>query len=706
MLFAVALAALTAIQLPLPAQTTNPPGATNTVTRLPEVLVEGEAERAHSVQRPFPPAVQGTRINVGKKVSVADLDQQPADVNNDYRRAFSELPGLVVSEMAVPSHLNIGYRGIGDPHESEFILTLKDGVPIGSDLFGYPTTYYTPPLQGVRSVELIRGGSSLLYGPQPGPKLNFITYDPPKDRPFTISTEQSMGSHGLYSTYSQFGGTLGDFGYLGGFHHRQADGFRANADYRVFNGDLKLTLQAGERSRWSFGFYGYDSESGEAGRLTLAQYQANREQTTRPIDRVWIKRYVPSLTLEHEVSDQTLLVARGWAGYQDRFSRRQNGAGTLTDLDQQEFHFLGTDVRARHFWSAWAGEHALTAGFTLYGANSPRSRERNPVVSEATSGPLQFDLDRHTLYGSLFAENKFQYGRFSIVPAVRLEFINLGVEENFNLGKTLRNENFSRVVPLGALGLNYDLGRGHDLYANVSQGYRPPKYDDLVNPTRGPASQGGAPDEGDVLNYEFGLRGAPTSWLQYDSSLFFVDWDGFVETQIIGADEIRSNSGRAEYYGWETSAEVDVVSLYDDVRGTEYADQWGRLSVFGSFSLLEAEFASGLQNGNTPSYAPDYTIKAGVQYRWKDRVKLALTGVWVDDHFWQDSNLPGAPGIASIPAYTVWDLTAEARLYRDHFAVVAGINNLFNEDYFSRVRGDGIEVVDGRNYFAGFKLSF
>ncbi|HAV65099.1 MAG TPA: TonB-dependent receptor, partial [Verrucomicrobiales bacterium] len=269
-LHAVALVA----GLGLPAAALAQQANTNQTTVLPDIRVT-ESQGA----TPFKPDVEGAVVYAGKKVSVGDLEIQPDNINNDYRRAFSQLPGLLVSEMSIPSHLNLGYRGIGDPHESEFLMTLKDGMPIGSDLFGYPTTYYTPPLQSIERVELIRGGSALLYGPQPGPKLNFVSAQPPADRRFTVTTENAVGSHGLFSTYNQISGTLDDFGYLAGFHHRQADGFRDNGDYSVFNGDLQLSLQNGERSRWSFGLYAYDSESGEAGRLSLAQVQANPDQT-------------------------------------------------------------------------------------------------------------------------------------------------------------------------------------------------------------------------------------------------------------------------------------------------------------------------------------------------------------------------------------------------------------------------------------------
>jgi Fe(3+) dicitrate transport protein len=675
--------------------------------RLPDVVIQAQPETAPA-RGPFLPSVQGTKIYEAKKATVVHLEEQPSLPADEHRRAFSKMPGLLVSEMAVPSHLNLNYRGIGDPHESEFLLTLKDGIPISSDLFGYPTTYYTPPLQTVEQMEFIRGGSALLFGPQPGPKLNFVTARPPLDRAFTFSTEHVLGSHGLYSTFSRFGGTIDQFGYLGGFYHRQADGFRDNSDYKIFNGDLKLSLFSTENTRWTFGFYGYESESGEAGRLRLSQYLADRNQTTRPIDRIWVSRYVPSLTIEHNLSPDTLLAVNGWAGYQDRFSRRQGTQGTnvVTALDRQEFYFTGLDTRLRHSWAGWNEQHTFTAGFTLYGADSPRSREQNPGVSTSLDGPLRFDLDRSTLYGAVFAENKFQFGRLAVVPSVRLDLTRMKVQENLNVGKTPQSETFSRAVPLVGLGVSYDLTSSHAVYANAAQGYRPPKYDDLVNPTRGPAGQGGAPNESDVWNFELGLRGTPRPWLNYDTSLFYVDWDGFVETQVIGADEIRSNSGRARYYGWESAAELDLVRLYDDFAGTDQANQWGSLSLFGNLSLLDAEFVSGRRDGNEPAYAPGYTVKAGTIYRWKERAKVSFTGTFVDEHFWQDSNEAGSVGTAVIPSYGVWDLAAEARVYKDTVSVMAGINNIFNEDYYSRIRGDGIEVTQRRNYYAGLRFSF
>ena len=72
------------------------------------------------------------------------------------------------------------------------------------------------------------------------------------------------------------------------------------------------------------------------------------------------------------------------------------------------------------------------------------------------------------------------------------------------------------------------------------------------------------------------------------------------------------------------------------------------------------------------------------------------------DHFATDDENPER----LIPAYSTWDLTAEIVLWRDRARFMAGINNIFDELYYARVRGDGIDPAYGRNYYAGFSLEF
>ncbi len=672
-----------------------------------EVKVQAVQREEEPVEGPFLPDVHGTRVYQGKKTTTTHLGNLPPILNNNYRQAFSQMPGLLVSEQQTPGHVNLNYRGVGDPHETGFLLTMKDGIPLLSDWFGYSTSYYAPPLESVERVELIRGGSALLYGPQPGPVLNYVTYLPPSEEAgWLASTRQTMGSYGLYSTHNTLGRTSGSLGFLGYFNHRQANGPRENADFSVFSGDVKGVLQADPESRWILDLTAFNSESGEPGRLTQAQYDANRDLPRTPNDRIRIERYVPALTYERDLSSDTLVAVKGWGGYQDRFTRRQTGSAT--NLDRQEFNFFGTDARVRHLWDGWGGEHTLTGGFVVYTSDSPRSRERG-VSPQSNSGVAVFDLERSTNYGALFLENLFKFGRLGLIPAFRLETVAMSVEESFNTGvnRPLQSDSFTEVVPLGGLGLTFDLTSKSTLYANASQSYKPKTYDDLVNPTSATQRPPSDLDESRVWNYEVGVRGKPKPWLAYDTSLFFIDYDNYMETRTLSGGNVeRQNSGRAQFQGWEGWAEADLIGLWDALAGTDRGSRWGQLALSAGISRLSSEFVSGSNDGREPAYAPSWMLKSGLQYRLPGKAKLSLTNQFVDDHFWQDSNAAGSVGTDKVDSYKVWDLEAEFQVYRDTVSVFFGVNNLFNEDYYSRVRSDGIEPAYERNIYAGATIRY
>ena len=103
---------------------------------LPKVTIQGESDADNVVTHPFPAEVEGTKVYSGKKVTILDFDSLPQIQSDNYRQAFSQIPGLMVSELPNASLLSLGYRGIGDPHESQNLLVLKDGMPFVVDLYG------------------------------------------------------------------------------------------------------------------------------------------------------------------------------------------------------------------------------------------------------------------------------------------------------------------------------------------------------------------------------------------------------------------------------------------------------------------------------------------------------------------------------------------------------------------------------------------
>lgn len=677
---------------------------------LEEVRVKAVRKEKVEFASDFLPDTQGAKIYAGKKTTSASLVRLPKIQNNNYRQAFSQMPGLLVSEQNNQGHVNLNYRAIGDPHESQDLLTLKDGIPIGVDRFGYSTTYYNPPLEAVERIELIRGGSALLYGPQPGPVLNYVTTMPPQNKKLSPFTQHLFGSNGFYSTIERAAGTIDRAGYWGYFNHSHSNGPRANEGFDLFGGSLKLVFDAARDARWIWNLDVHEKQSGEPGRLTLAQYRADRRQTLRPADELRTRRYASSLSYERDLSEETFWTTTLYGGTFDRFSRRRtSNTSSQNNLDRREVSSGGLESRVRHDYQAFGEGHTLTAGGTFYAADAPRYQDRSTSYPSEVGNPI-FDFDYRTLYGALFGENQFNLGNLAVIPSFRLELLNIRVQENFNTGKSsaLHNINEFYATPLFGVGLKYALGKLHELYFNASQGYKPPQFDDLA-PTGNNTLPATDLDEGKTWTYELGLRGRPARWLQYDASAFLTDYENFFGTVTVGGNTQRKNVGRARYHGIDLSGEADLIGLADaahNTPGKRLGDRFGSLSLYGNVSLLSAQFVEGPLRKSEPAYAPAYLAKAGAIYRLPGRAKVAVLGTFVEDHFWADNNAAGGTGLTAIPAYGVWDLTGELYLYKDTVKAFFGINNLTDEVYFSRVRSDGIEPALERNYYGGFSIEF
>lgn len=695
------------------------------VYELDEIVMEAPVAPSAELNLP---EIDGAKIYGAKKTTNAVLEDLPEIVQNNLREAFITTPGLNVAEEAIPARVNISYRGLGDPHESESTLTLKDGIPLESDWFGYPTIYYIPPIESVERIELIRGGS-LLYGPQVGPVINYVTASPRTDTPFGGSVQAFGGSYGYYSTYLESSGTTGPWGYGADFLATGEDGFRDNGDVAIQTGSATAIYQIDDRQSLRLDFDAYSSDIGEAGRLTPVQWSIDPSVTTRPRDRVWVQRYFPVLNYVYE-TDGFVADVKTWGGFQSRDSRRSTGGGiaaflpgTPNNIDKRDFTFYGIDARARKDYQTdfTDGTNSLTAGITFYYGDAPNIRERG--LGTATSGAPVYDESRYTIYGAAFAENIFRFGRWAVIPAFRLDIPTISVKENYNFGVTrpLYDETITSVAPLGSLGVTYDFDINNQAYASFSTSYTPKSYENVGNPT---SNRIRTTDSDVGYNYqgEIGARGSYSSWFSYDASFFYYYQTGLVETLNVGAgNSVVNNAGDAINYGIEVATDVDLIAFLDAQQGSDLGEQLGSLNVFANMQWLQAEFVSGQYDGNTPSYAPDFLVKAGVVWDWKDRAKLALTGQYIDNQFWNDANnntgnlAAGNPLLnpTFIPAFMVWDLTAEVAVLKqagpfNKVSVIGGIYNLFDDQYYSRVRGGvgGIDTLPGRTFFAGGKVEF
>ncbi len=611
------------------------------------------------VEYPSLPEVQGTRINSGKKSSFVKPAEFPEIANNNFREALATTPGLLVSEEPNSPIINLGYRGL-DSQRSESIQVLKDGLSIKNEQFGFPETHYAPILDAVERIEFVRAGAALQFGPQPGGAVNFVTKMPRRDAPFHVTTKNLFGTDGLYQNFSSVDGTFGPVGYYAYFDHRERDGFRPNSDYNLNAGSVKLVLESGNDSRFIATVDLYDEEHGEPGgfRTTIdptvplarnVLYQADRNRTSRQFDRFRLQRYYGTLEYQKNFSERTQLDLKGFAGYLQRYSKRQRGGGfgiepfggaaNTNDVQIRDDYTQGGEARLRHDYDLLGDTSTFAGGLYFYHATQDRTDERG-ATPDADRGVLRRFNQGETTDGSVFAENLFRFGRLSITPGFRLEFFQQGLEERVNTtkpaGQLLTRSDFS-FVPLFSLGTSYVLLEGQttttaasgtdfskemknvaptvtaggpprlEVYGTVAQAYRPRTYGELVSTSPGGIVNGDL-EEGHALQFELGLRGKPLPYLTFDLGGFYFNFEDQVGDITLNGAPTTGNVGDARYAGFEAAAELDVLALFNGGEPSPY----GHLNLYGNITLLDAQFTRGPFDGNDTTYAPNYQVKS----RW------------------------------------------------------------------------------------------
>jgi Fe(3+) dicitrate transport protein len=668
-------------------------------------LFNRETRYSHSL-----PEVDGTTITVTKKTSVVKLDDQPTMIDNNQREVFDRLPGIVLAEQQNPTQLNLSYRGLGNPQESEYVLVMQDGLPLELDWIGFPTVYYLPVPQTISSVQMIRAGSGLLYGPEPQPVINFVSRAPNPHQPWSGTTEQVGGSDDLFSSFNTVSGTVGDWEYLADYSHRQSSGQRLNGDYHVNAGDLTVGYRFGGNQKLTVNIHAYSVESGLAGLMSGAQYQADPHQTTTPDDRLWTDRYTAVVTYENRFNENNLYTQKLWTGYQDLITRSDAYSAGLvassSTLAGQRFHYTGLDGRFLH---RWGRGNALTFGYTAYTSRSPYNQyvSPNPLVdrNDESGRPLYAD-DRRTHYAAVFAENVFRFPYFHLVTSARFDREELmsretvaKSRENIVPQPLLVDASYRKNIPLFGIGIGNDFGHGNETYLNVSQGFRPLRYLDIASPFTNFAP-GNNPNPTKYVTYEAGVHGWPSVGLYYDVSLFQVNAHDRIEAQQFTQTEtIDVNTGNTRSRGAELEGSYDVLRLWSDSPSNRHVD------VFANASYLNARFTSSRlpnQTGKTPAYAPDYVLKAGITVRQDQRYKVSLVVDSVASQFFQDNNLTVGTTPARIPTYTLVDLSGEYTI-AGHLRLLGGVANLTDRRYYSRVfiaRGQ-LEPGKDRTFFGG-----
>ncbi len=668
--------------------------------------------------------LQGVYMFNGKKTELIDLSHIPADITNKTaRQVFSKIPGLFVYDMdGAGNQINIAARGL-DPHRGWEFNTRKDGIITNSDMYGYPATHYSMPLESIGRIELVRGTGSLQYGAQFGGMLNYITKQGDTTRPFNFESINTIGSFKLLSSYNAISGKSGKFKYYGYIYKKSRDGYRDNEHTNSEAQNIIVNYESTKfsvRAEWARSIYIYRTP----GPLTDSMFYADPRQSTRARNYFSPDIHVPSISFNWQINDQTKLqfITSAVLGKRNsvQFDKPTNIKDTINtstlqynnrQVDIDRFNSYTSELRLLQQYSFGKQVNDLIAGIQYMNNDLHRTQ-----LGKGTTGS-DYDLtlvdpvwgrDVHlkTQNIAFFAENKFQVSEaLSVNAGARVEIgqtdmTGMIVYYPDNAIPVTINHKF----PLFGINVSYKPIKYMEWYGGFSQAYHPMLFKDLI-----PSSlfEKVDPNIKDAKGYnaELGFRG---NWrfLRWDINAFLLQYNDrfgtLAQTDNTGAFyTYRTNIGNSFTKG------VEMLLQADWLLGKR---AW--LTAFTSTAFVHARYTdaivkSGNTNinikGNKVESAPDFISRNGVSIKYRKTsfsVLYSYTSKTFADALNTAEPLKSTGAVGIVPSYGIVDMNASFR-FSSNLEVRFNVNNITNKQYFTKrptfYPGPGVWPSEGRN---------
>ncbi len=661
-------------------------------------------------------------------VNATQINKIAPLTGNDVLR---KVPGLnIVDEEGAGLRINIGIRGL-DPDRSRNILLLEDGVPVALNPYGEPEMYFTPVIDKVKTVEVLKGSGQILFGPQTiGGAVNFITAAPPPK----ASTELKIngGQNGFFSAYASYGNTVGNTGFIVSYLHKRA----ANMGPTWFNlNDLSAKLHIRLNSHSGIGIKAgvYDelSNSTYVG-ITQTMYDKGGQDFTilTPDDRLPVRRYNISATYHNNINDKLKLKTTAFAYTTTRNWRRQdfsfnpsapnrtgvvwgdqsvaNGALYMLNSNghrNRQFEVAGIEPQIKLISTTGNIEHQTQIGVRLLWE---KANEQFIVgrKANATAGDLRDDEIRSGLATSAYIQDKMQLSKkWSAHAGIRMEQFNY--QRQINRGRfvinnatvtadTLVSANNTVFALIPGVGINFQVNENTTVFAGVHKGFAPPRTKDAITTT------GFAIDieEEQSLNYELGIRANKDDIWWFEATAFMMQFSN----QIIPISQSSgnqnaigiANGGATLHQGVEMATSVDIL---------KWLKQPHSLTVDANITWVQSKFDDNrfIQkngnliniNGNNLTYAPEWICNTNISFVAKKGWSIALFGNYTDNQFTDELNSiePTANGLTGkISSRFIVDATAILPLKQQKINLSISAKNITNERFIVSRRPQGIKV--------------
>lgn len=627
-------------------------------------------------------------------ISSEDIERvQPLSTEDMLRR----VPGINVKgeeETSIVS--NFGMRGLSASESKS--LVLEDGVPVAPGLFIGNDRYFNPRVQRIDSVEILKGSSSLRYGPSTiGGVVNYQTKTPDDG----VELSARVGSFDMRELTVEAGNRTRSGDAFAGVvaTHSKSDGFM-DKGYEMTDIMFKsgAVLANDQRVGIKFSYHENDANISYRG-LLLDDYRAGASYNPAPDDYYLTDRI--AFDANHEWllgNNMTLKTVVYWSDVSRDYWRynvdtaASNAAGRWVYTDDlsgnnRSFERYGIESRLLFDSQLFGYPAQSEVGVRFMSEESDDARIRATRQQDRTGVNDRHRIDSADSFAAHAQTRIHLSDRFALTPGLRIESY-----EQRQLVLTQNNESAStsNTEYLPGVGFTFDANSDTQFYGGVYRAFSPA--------TNGVALDGLMDQNLDgerSNNFEAGVRGTLDRF-NYEVAAFYMDFSNQVVTGNTDPNLSQSNGGETEHYGMEFLFDYDFANGFSvDANAT-----W----------VPKSEFVSDELDGNRLPYAPKTVGNLSLNYSFNN-LQASLSAHYRGEQYGDPSNQVELPDDAAggiwgglMPSYTVYDFTTQYAV-NAQLSVFGAVKNLTDKQYIAGLR-QGIYVGPERSFEVGARYSF
>lgn len=501
----------------------------------------------------------------------ASIDRIYGDEIRDARpqvnlsESLGRVPGIVVQNRHnYAQDLQISSRGFGA--RSTFgvrgIRLIADGIPATMpDGQGQAATF---ALGSARSIEVLRGPFSSLYGNASGGVISIETEDGP-ERP-TAEADLLAGDYDTWRGALKFGGQWGRLNAIADLSRFDTNGYRQhsaatrdhlNAKFRFSLTDASsLTVVANSLRQ---------PETQDPLGLTRAQFDQNPRQAVAQAFTFNTRKSVfqdqVGATWNHRLSDSriqaTLYSGQRWVEQYLAFSGATpaTSSGGVVQLDRD---FGGGALR----WFS-EGRIRFSAGVEHERMDE---RRRGFVNDSGVAGALKRDEDDEVVSTDLYAQAAWPFAeRWSLHGGARVSQVEFTSDDHFvvpgNPDDSGRRS-YSATTPVA--GLLYKLRKNISMYGNLGRGFETPTFAELAHQSGSASGLNFNLQASRSRHAEAGIKAVLTELARVNFAVFdILTYDEIVVESAAGGRTVFKNAGRTSRRGFELGGETLVSESFD-----------------------------------------------------------------------------------------------------------------------------------------------